>query len=680
MSSPDPPQSSAVADETAAARIGSTIAERYTIEGLLGEGGMGAVYLVQHKSLRKKLAMKLLRPEYMRNPTVLARFEREAVAAAHLSHPNVAAASDFGRTEDGHFFLVLEYIEGRELREVLTQAQGPLPLPRVLFITRQILSALVRAHELGIVHRDLKPENIMLVKGEGHSDHVKVLDFGLAHVPRKVADELPVPALPEGAQALAAAAGKATGRAGSKITKVGDIIGTPAYMAPEQSIGEETDVRSDLYSLGIVVYEMLAGARPFTGQSLLVLMQQHLTIPPPPFSQSAPSAHIPKPVEELVRRLLAKEPSDRFQTPQEVLERVDALFASLKLRWPPPSASASQSHDAVTQPRIPAIHRAITAIRQRSLALVTGSAGGGAAGSSALPVGAESSSTWQGRLLTSLHVPGPLRERLLQTPRWPWLLAVGVLVIAAGAMAALALHSPDESGTVTVGKPRAAVRRPAAASSVAQAEIDAVTAQGPAALLTLAQRYPTDPRIRRAIVHSYISARRYAEALPAIAELAALDPGVGRDLEIIQAIVAALNDPATSNRATELLERDLGEAGVELLYDLTTRQTGARWKSRLMQSLAKPEVLANASPALRVAIDLRAAKRCEAKRDLLPRVQSEGDARALTQLRALAQTQGCGFLGLGDCFPCLRKGTALRDAITALEARFGTANPQGEKP
>jgi serine/threonine-protein kinase len=680
MSSPDPPQSSAVADETAAARIGSTIAERYTIEGLLGEGGMGAVYLVQHKSLRKKLAMKLLRPEYMRNPTVLARFEREAVAAAHLSHPNVAAASDFGRTEDGHFFLVLEYIEGRELREVLTQAQGPLPLPRVLFITRQILSALVRAHELGIVHRDLKPENIMLVKGEGHSDHVKVLDFGLAHVPRKVADELPVPALPEGAQAQAPTGGKAAPRVGSKITKVGDIIGTPAYMAPEQSIGEETDVRSDLYSLGIVVYEMLAGARPFTGQSLLVLMQQHLTIPPPPFSQSAPSAHIPKPVEELVRRLLAKEPSDRFQTPQEVLERVDALFASLKLRWPPPSASASQSHDAVTQPRIPAIHRAITAIRQRSLALVTGSAGGGAAGSSAVPVGAESSSTWQGRLLTSLHVPGPLRERLLQTPRWPWLLAVGVLVIAAGAITALALHSPDESGTVTVGKPRAAVRRPAAASSVAQAEIDAVTAQGPAALLTLAQRYPTDPRIRRAIVHSYISARRYAEALPAIAELAALDPGVGRDLEIIQAIVAALNDPATSNRATELLERDLGEAGVELLYDLTTRQTGARWKSRLMQSLAKPEVLANASPALRVAIDLRAAKRCEAKRDLLPRVQSEGDARALTQLRALAQTQGCGFLGLGDCFPCLRKGTVLRDAITALEARFGTANPQGEKP
>ena len=136
MSSIPPSDSNASAESDAASRIGSTVADRYIIEGVLGEGGMGAVYLVQHKSLRKKLALKLLHPEYVRNPTVLARFEREAVAAAHLSHPNVASASDFGRTDDGHFFLVLEYIEGRELREVLTQAQGPLPLARALFITR----------------------------------------------------------------------------------------------------------------------------------------------------------------------------------------------------------------------------------------------------------------------------------------------------------------------------------------------------------------------------------------------------------------------------------------------------------------------------------------------------------------------------------------------------------------
>jgi hypothetical protein len=338
----------------------------------------------------------------------------------------------------------------------------------------------------------------------------------------------------------------------------------------------------------------------------------------------------------------------------------------------PANAATGQSHDAVTLPRLPAIHRALTAIRQRSLSLVRGA--------SAVPQGAEAEPSWQRRLLTSLHVPPPLRERLLGTPRWPWLLTAAALVLIVGAMALVSLHTPDEA-PVAVGKPRAAVRAPAAAPSpVSQTEIDAALARGPAVLLGLVQRYPSDARIRRAVVRSYASQHRYAEALPAIAELAALDPGTGRDLEIIQILVAALNDPAASARACELLERELGEAGIELLYDLTTRQTGARWKSRLSQSLTKPEVLALAPPALRVAIELRNAKRCEAKRDLLPRVQSEGDARALSQLRALAQTQGCGFLGLGDCWPCLRRGTALRDALADLEARFGAASPSSDKP
>jgi serine/threonine-protein kinase len=161
--------------------VGTTLGGRYLIEKLLGEGGMGAVYQAEHTHMRKRLAVKVLHPEMSRLPEVVARFEREAMAAAHIEHPNVAAATDFGKLDDGSFFLVLEYVEGKSLRDAI--AVGPMELGRTLHIARQTASALARAHALGIVHRDLKPENIMLVAREGDANVVKVLDFGIAKVP-----------------------------------------------------------------------------------------------------------------------------------------------------------------------------------------------------------------------------------------------------------------------------------------------------------------------------------------------------------------------------------------------------------------------------------------------------------------------------------------------------------------
>jgi hypothetical protein len=154
-----------------------------------------------------------------------------------------------------------------------------------------------------------------------------------------------------------------------------------------------------------------------------------------------------------------------------------------------------------------------------------------------------------------------------------------------------------------------------------------------------------------------------------LAKLAALDPNTGRDPEIARIIVAALGaDADASQAAVALMENELGESGVDLLYDLTVKQTQARWKARLNQSLTRPEILARASAGTRLALDLRSAKTCEAKRALLPRAQREGGPRVLTQLKSLTQTDGCGFLGSGDCWPCLRKDSALQDAISALEA------------
>lgn len=232
-------------------------------------------------------------------------------------------------------------------------------------------------------------------------------------------------------------------------------------------------------------------------------------------------------------------------------------------------------------------------------------------------------------------------------------------------------------GTPKSVAPAPAVHRPPASDILApQSAFDTAVAQGPEAMETLASRYPSDARILRALLKSYTSQRRHVEAMRLIAKLAVIDPGAEEDSEVIHSIVAAVQGDAESvDAAATLLEQDFGEAGVDLLYDLTVKQTGAGWKPRLNQSLTKPELLAKASPPTRLALELRMAKRCESKRDLLPRAQQEGDRRALAQLKSLAQTQGCGFLGLRDCWPCLRKSRVLQDAITALEARTKDQGP-----
>lgn len=653
MSSNHKPTTTPGIDESAAL-IGSTIAGRYKVDGLLGEGAMGAVYLVQHTGIRKRMALKLLRPELMRNPAMLTRFEREAMAAAHLDHPNVASATDFGRTDQGRFFLVLEYVHGQELRTVMEGA-GPLPLARALFIARQIASALLRAHELGIVHRDLKPENIMLVERDGHSDFVKVLDFGLAHVPIQITDE------PED---------KRPTKNVPKITNVGDVFGTPAYMSPEQSVGESTDGRTDLYALGVLLYEMIAGVRPFTGKSLLVLMQQHLSTPPPPIAERAPAIQVPAEVELLLQRLLAKPLDERIQHPQEVLNAIDEIVATYKLDWPARTTPEAESPLAVQTKagkRESSLSKAWNSLRTRPLSMRT-------------------ISTVEQTLIllretqpisaTNRWVPTTLMRPLQRVPRWWFLLAAGLLLAL---LTRLTLHlfkaeKPSQQTPLAIA-PTSRLRIDVPQCS--QVELDQAITQGPSALSSLAGRFPSDTRILRALVRGLTGQQKHAEAMRVMSQLAAIDASACNDAELAQSIVSALqSDGEAAQAAVVLLERDLGALGVDLLYDLTVKQTGARWKPRLQQSLTKPEVVAKASTATRLAIDLRAAKQCEAKRDLLPRVQTEGDRRALVQLRGLLQTQGCGFLGVQDCWPCLRKSSALQDTITTMERRIG---PSAEK-
>jgi serine/threonine protein kinase len=288
--------------------VGTTLSGRYLIERLIGEGGMGAVYQAEHTHMRKRLAVKVLHPEMSRLPEVVARFEREAMAAAHIEHPNVAAATDFGKLEDGSFFLVLEYVEGRSLRDAI--AEGRLELGRALHVGRQIASALGRAHALGIVHRDLKPENVMLVARDGDPDFAKVLDFGIAKVP----------------------VGELVGEAkvgGQVLTQLGMVYGTPEYMAPEQALGQPVDARADLYALGVILFEMLAGVRPYEHESKVTLLGMHVTAPIPKMSARAPGTDVPPEVEALVAKLLAKEASARHADAKELTDAIDDLSMRL---------------------------------------------------------------------------------------------------------------------------------------------------------------------------------------------------------------------------------------------------------------------------------------------------------------------------------------------------------------
>ncbi|MDX6444968.1 MAG: eukaryotic-like serine/threonine-protein kinase [Blastocatellia bacterium] len=280
--------------------VGQTLAEKYLIEELIKRGGMGAVYRGKHVMMDKTVAIKVLRPALAGDDAVVARFSREAKAASRISHPHAVSVTDFGESENGVVFLVMEYLDGRTLKDII-RSEGPLPLDRIVEIIRQVSGALDAAHHQGVVHRDLKSDNIMLSQTNG-GDWAKVLDFGIAKIQQ-----------PEGAR-------------DNDITAANLVIGTPQYMSPEQcSQSGPIDARSDVYSLGVIVFEMLSGRVPFTGESPTVIMMKQVQDDPPSIRELRPD--LPAGVDSLIKKALAKQPIDRFQTAGELYEALTTAAA-----------------------------------------------------------------------------------------------------------------------------------------------------------------------------------------------------------------------------------------------------------------------------------------------------------------------------------------------------------------
>jgi serine/threonine-protein kinase len=276
--------------------ISQLVADRYRVIRKLGEGGMGSVYLAEHVVIEKKLVLKVLAPELARREDLVARFLQEARSASRICHENVIDISDFGQSAEGYVYIAMEYLEGKDLGDVV-RAEGALAWSRVRDIVAQICRALRAAHDKGIVHRDMKPENIFLIQREGRPEFVKILDFGIAKV-------------------------MGLDPNGPRLTRTGMIFGTPEYMAPEQAEGKEADHRVDVYAVGCIAYHLMTGQTPFIADNFMAMLTKHLMEDPVPPSVRRPDLAITPEMDAFVLRALEKDRDKRYQNMAELLEAV----------------------------------------------------------------------------------------------------------------------------------------------------------------------------------------------------------------------------------------------------------------------------------------------------------------------------------------------------------------------
>ncbi|WP_437954993.1 serine/threonine-protein kinase [Sorangium sp. So ce119] len=645
---PEELSSSALAEDIEAAAaaagddalVGSLISGRYRVHELIGEGGMGAVYRGEQVHLRKQVAIKLLRPLARRMPELVARFEREAVAGAHIRHPNVVAAIDFGQLDDASYFLILEYVAGTPLKEVT--AGGRLQPARALRVARQIASALSAAHEKGIVHRDVKPQNILL---DTH-DQVRLIDFGLAKVDVD----------------LLSSQVRKTSSPRPALTSAGEVFGTLAYLAPEALRGmDAVDARADLYALGLVLYEMLTGQHPFDAKNLMERLKQQGPAGPPPLRARAPDLEVPREVEQVVARLMEHDASFRYQTANDAIAALDeALAAVARAAAPAPAAVATTTAAGPAAVATTAPGQAGQAAPGQA-GQPPGQAGQpapGQAGQAAPGHAPRAQPAWSGPRRTLLaHAHGRARPSAGWVPFAVALAGLATLAIGGGAIW-LALRRPaatPAAPAVVAVEPPPAPAAPPAPPASAPPEDDT-----------------TGARAARAQLSRAVATRNWVNASRSMLALAEADPEMllsrGLREEVLSTVagIAFEEDNPAADQVFDLLTNKLGTGGLDVLLDVMRARGGTKAARRASEILARPAVMARATPALRVTYAFRKAT-CNGKRALFGRAAAEGDERTLFELQVL---HGARCRRTDPC--CFRDDKAIAEAIQQLKARLGT--------
>jgi len=273
--------------------IGTVLAGNYEILDVLGQGGMGVVYRGKHSLMERIVAIKMLLSQLISDTNSVKRFQQESKAAARLKHPHIIDVYDFGISPAGQPYIVMEFLEGTPLSDLIKK-EGQIGVERSIKLISQACDALDHAHKQGVVHRDLKPSNIVLTQYDEEKDYVKVVDFGVAKLIEV-----------------------GNNNEGQRLTQAGEVCGSPVYMSPEQCMGQDLDARSDIYSMGIVLYETLTGKLPILGKTMVDTMSKHISEPPVPFNEARPDLYIPERLEWVVNKAMAKDPGQRHQTMEE---------------------------------------------------------------------------------------------------------------------------------------------------------------------------------------------------------------------------------------------------------------------------------------------------------------------------------------------------------------------------